>query len=150
MLRPWKSSRETRWFSSPELRSWYWRRRHVLSAAEPYPRLEFRCARHQSGVARFLTEVPLENLYATLQSISKTAATGHRSMVHCEVYRKDTCVGSYDALNDIVVGKGTIARLNHCDVYITRYSFRATRPTFDRVHSHGLDRVFVWRRAVLS
>jgi NAD+ kinase len=41
-------------------------------------------------------------------------------MVHCEVFRKDACVGSYDALNDVVVGKGTIARLNHCDVYIDR------------------------------
>lgn len=41
-------------------------------------------------------------------------------MVHCEVFRKDACVQSYDALNDVVVGKGTIARLNHCDVYVDR------------------------------
>jgi NAD+ kinase len=39
-------------------------------------------------------------------------------MVHCEVLRKDVCIGSFDAVNDVVVGKGTIARLNHCDVYI--------------------------------
>ncbi len=39
-------------------------------------------------------------------------------MVHCEVMRKDSLVARYDALNDIVVGKGTISRLNHCDVYI--------------------------------
>jgi len=39
-------------------------------------------------------------------------------MVHCEVLREDSLVASYDALNDIVVGKGTISRLNHCDVYI--------------------------------
>ena len=41
-------------------------------------------------------------------------------MVHCDVLRKDASVGSYEALNDVVVGKGTIARLNHCDVYIDR------------------------------
>jgi NAD+ kinase len=39
-------------------------------------------------------------------------------MVHCDVLRKDSLVASYDALNDIVVGKGTVSRLNHCDVYI--------------------------------
>ena len=39
-------------------------------------------------------------------------------MVHCEVFRKDLLVASYDAVNDIVVGKGTISRLNHCAVYI--------------------------------
>ena len=49
-------------------------------------------------------------------------------MVHCDVFRKDVCVGSYDALNDVVVGKGTIARLNHCDVYIDRCSSPVTRP----------------------
>ena len=73
------------------------------------------------GSLGFLTEVPLENLYATLQSIEQSCCNlDTRSMVHCEVYRKDTCVGSYDALNDVVVGKGTIARLNHCDVYIDK------------------------------
>jgi NAD+ kinase len=40
--------------------------------------------------------------------------------VHCEVIRKGAPVASYDALNDMVVGKGTIARLNHCDVYVDR------------------------------
>ncbi len=39
-------------------------------------------------------------------------------MVHCELVRKDSQIAQYDALNDVVVGKGTIARLNHCDVYI--------------------------------
>jgi NAD+ kinase len=73
------------------------------------------------GSLGFLTEVPLENLYATLQSIEQSCChLDTRTMVHCDVYRKDTCVGSYDALNDVVVGKGTIARLNHCDVYIDR------------------------------
>jgi NAD+ kinase len=71
------------------------------------------------GSLGFLTEVPLENLYATLDSIEQSCCNlDIRSMVHCEVFRKDACVGTYDALNDAVVGKGTIARLNHCDVYI--------------------------------
>jgi len=71
------------------------------------------------GSLGFLTEVPLEELYPTLQGIEDGRCDVEaRSMVHCEVLRKDSLVARYDALNDIVVGKGTISRLNHCDVYI--------------------------------
>ncbi len=73
------------------------------------------------GSLGFLTEVPLENLYTTLQSIEDGCCNlDTRSMVHCEVVRQETSVAQYDALNDVVVGKGTIARLNHCDVYVDR------------------------------
>jgi NAD+ kinase len=71
------------------------------------------------GSLGFLTEVPLEELYPTLQGIEEGCCNvENRSMVHCEVLRKDSLVASYDALNDIVVGKGTVSRLNHCDVYV--------------------------------
>jgi NAD+ kinase len=73
------------------------------------------------GSLGFLTEVPLADLYPTLQEIEKNCCNVEtRSMVHCEVVRKDSQIAQYDALNDVVVGKGTIARLNHCDVYIDR------------------------------
>jgi NAD+ kinase len=71
------------------------------------------------GSLGFLTEVPLEELYPTLKGIEEGRCNVEtRSMVHCEVLRKGSLVASYDALNDIVVGKGTVSRLNHCDVYI--------------------------------
>lgn len=71
------------------------------------------------GSLGFLTEVPLEELYPTLEGIEQGRCNVEtRSMVHCEVIRKDSLVARYDALNDIVVGKGTVSRLNHCDVYI--------------------------------
>jgi NAD+ kinase len=71
------------------------------------------------GSLGFLTEVPLEELYPTLEGIESSCCNVEaRSMVHCDVLRKSAVVARYDALNDIVVGKGTIARLNHCDVYI--------------------------------
>jgi len=71
------------------------------------------------GSLGFLTEVPLEELYPTLQGIEEGRCNVEvRSMVHCDVTRKGSLVASYDALNDIVVGKGTISRLNHCDVYV--------------------------------
>jgi NAD+ kinase len=73
------------------------------------------------GSLGFLTEVPLENLYPTLDGIEQNRySVETRSMVHCEVFRGKERIATHDALNDVVVGKGTIARLNHCDVYIDR------------------------------
>ena len=71
------------------------------------------------GSLGFLTEVRMEELYPTLEGIDAGKCdVENRAMVHCEVVRKDARVAGYDALNDIVVGKGTISRLNHCDVYV--------------------------------
>ena len=73
------------------------------------------------GALGFLTEIPIDDLYPTLESIIKGSCDiDVRSMVHCEVIRRREVVGTYEALNDVVVGKGTIARLNHCDVYIDK------------------------------
>ena len=91
----------------------------LLSAARSVSKAGIPVLGVNLGSLGFLTEVPLEDLYPTLESIEQSCCNVEtRSMVHCEVFRKDVCVGSYDALNDVVVGKGTIARLNHCDVSI--------------------------------
>ena len=91
----------------------------LLSAARSVARAGVPVLGVNLGSLGFLTEVPLDELYPTLEAI-ETGSCGveARSMVHCEVLRKDLQVASYDALNDIVVGKGTVSRLNHCDVYI--------------------------------
>ncbi len=73
------------------------------------------------GSLGFLTEVPLENLYPVLQSIEDNRGVVEtRSMVHCDVIREGVCIASFDGVNDVVVGKGAIARLNHCEVYVDR------------------------------
>jgi len=93
----------------------------LLSAARAVSKAGIPVLGVNLGALGFLTEVPLEDLYPTLESIEQSCCNlENRSMVHCEVLRKDACVGSYDALNDVVVGKGTIARLNHCEVYVDR------------------------------
>jgi len=71
------------------------------------------------GSLGFLTEVRLEELYPTLEGID----AGHysvetRAMVHCELMRKRSRIAAFDAVNDVVIGKASISRLNHCDVYI--------------------------------
>lgn len=93
----------------------------LLSAARAVCRAGIPILGVNLGALGFLTEVPLDELYPTLETIDKgSCGIDLRSMVHCEVGRGGSIVGNYDALNDIVVGKGTIARLNHCDVYIDK------------------------------
>src|SRR5207245_10108830 len=93
----------------------------LLSAARAVAKAGIPILGVNLGALGFLTEVPLEELYPTLDSIDKgSCGMDVRAMVHCEVGREGSIIASYDALNDVVVGKGTIARLNHCDVYINR------------------------------
>jgi NAD+ kinase len=91
----------------------------LLSASRAVARAGIPVLGVNLGSLGFLTEVPLEDLYPTLESIEQSCCNVEsRAMVHCEVLRKGSCVAAYDALNDVVVGKGTIARLNHCEFYI--------------------------------
>jgi NAD+ kinase len=91
----------------------------LLSAARSVARAGVPVIGVNLGSLGFLTEVPLDELYPTLEGIEAgRCGVEARSMVHCEVLRQDSPVASYDALNDIVVGKSTISRLNHCDVYV--------------------------------
>ena len=93
----------------------------LLSAARAVAKAGIPILGINLGALGFLTEVPLEELYPALDSIENGSCTVHqRSMVHCEVSRSGSIIARYDALNDVVVGKGTIARLNHCDVYIDK------------------------------
>jgi len=64
------------------------------------------------GSLGFLTEVPLAELYATLDAW----CTGHakvelRSMIHAELVCAKGRRRTFDALNDVVVAKGSIARM---------------------------------------
>jgi len=91
----------------------------LLSAARAVAKAGIPILGVNLGALGFLTEVPLEELYPTLEDIEKNCCKlDTRSMVHCEVIRDNARIAGYDALNDVVVGKGTISRLNHCDVFI--------------------------------
>lgn len=91
----------------------------LLSAARAAAKAGIPIVGVNLGALGFLTEVSLDELYSTLQSIDQgSCGLDVRSMVHCEVSRAGSVIATFDALNDVVVGKGTIARLNHCDVFI--------------------------------
>lgn len=94
----------------------------LLAAARAVARAGIPVLGVNLGSLGFLTEVPLEELYITLEGIEKSCCTREsRSMLHCDVVRDGTRVAYYDAVNDVVVGKSTIARLNHCEVFIDQH-----------------------------
>jgi len=84
----------------------------LLSAARSVAKANIPVLGVNLGSLGFITEDPLEGIENSCCNLER------RSMVHCEAWRADQCIGQFDAVNDVVVGKGTIARLNHCDVYI--------------------------------
>jgi NAD+ kinase len=71
------------------------------------------------GSLGFLTEVPLADLYPTLDSVAnKRCSSESRSLVHCQLVRGGQCIANYDALNDVIVNKASIARLASFDLHI--------------------------------
>ncbi len=64
------------------------------------------------GFLGFLTEIRLADLYATLQSwCAGSHKVDERMMLHAELWRGGSCHSGYEALNEVVVSKGDIARM---------------------------------------
>jgi NAD+ kinase len=103
----------------------------LLAAARAFAHTNIPLLSVNLGSLGFLTEVPLADLYATLQAwCDGTAQIEVRSMMRAELF----CAGAgkvtrqWDALNDVVVAKGTIARMADYSVSIDGQlvaSFRA-------------------------
>jgi len=71
------------------------------------------------GMLGFLTEVPLAELYPALEAIhANRFSLDHRALVHCQLVREGKSIATYDALNDAIVNKVSIARLASLDLYI--------------------------------
>lgn len=71
------------------------------------------------GALGFLTEVPLSEIYTALEAwCANRADVEVRSMMHAELVRDGKVIQQWDALNDVVVTKGTIARMGDFTVEI--------------------------------
>jgi NAD+ kinase len=69
------------------------------------------------GFMGFLTEVRLSDLYATLESwCANCHSLDQRAMLHASISRDGQSVKSYEALNEVVVSKGDIARMGEFTV----------------------------------
>ncbi|HVP44504.1 MAG TPA: NAD(+)/NADH kinase [Terriglobales bacterium] len=71
------------------------------------------------GALGFLTEIPIEELYPTLEAlVENRCAVEPRSMLHAHLMRGTERVMHYDAMNDVVVAKSAIARIVEFEVTV--------------------------------
>jgi NAD+ kinase len=73
------------------------------------------------GTLGFLTELAIPDLYPALEAIEK----GHyivdsRAMLTCTLVRGGGAVANHIALNDVVISKGAIARLNYFELFVDK------------------------------
>jgi NAD+ kinase len=84
----------------------------LLAAARVFARTTTPILSVNLGSLGFLTEIPLADLYATLQAwCDGCAEIELRSMMHAELNRDGKLFQEWHALNDVVVAKGAIARM---------------------------------------
>jgi NAD+ kinase len=71
------------------------------------------------GTLGFMTELPLADLYPALESIEQERyMVDSRSMLSCSLVRGGEVVATHAALNELVVSKSAIARLNHFELFV--------------------------------
>ena len=71
------------------------------------------------GSLGFLTEVPLSEMYATLEAVNAgLCPTEQRAVIDCWAYRENEQLAHHFALNDVVVNKSALSRLVDFDLLI--------------------------------
>lgn len=71
------------------------------------------------GTLGFLTELPLSDLYPALEAVAKGEyLVESRSMLRCSLVRGESVLATHEALNDVVVSKSAIARLNYFELFV--------------------------------
>ena len=84
----------------------------LLSAARSLAKTEVPILAVNLGSLGFLTEVPLAEMFVTLEDIHKgVCPVDSRTIMDCELVRDGKRLGDYAALNEVVVSKTEIARL---------------------------------------
>ena len=79
------------------------------------------------GSLGFLTEVTLEEIYSTLETIfAGNCVIDERMMLKAEIFRNNKKMNEYTVLNDVVINKGALARIINIktsinEKYLTTY-----------------------------
>jgi len=80
------------------------------------------------GGLGFLTEVTLEELYQTLEKVFNNEFTmEERLLLKAQILRQGEQVAQSFALNDVVVSKGTLAKMIQLEIYVNRQFVTALR-----------------------
>lgn len=91
----------------------------LLAAARVFARTGVPILSVNLGALGFLTEIRLADLYTHLEAWSRgDCFIESRGMLHSELWRDDKLTCAHEALNDVVVAKGAIARMGHFRVEV--------------------------------
>lgn len=91
----------------------------LLSAARAVAHADVPILAVNLGSLGFLTEVPLAEMYSTLEAVSQgDCPNEERSVLDCQLIRGEQCISRHFALNDVVVNKSAISRLVEFDLLI--------------------------------
>lgn len=84
----------------------------LLAVARVFAELGTQILGVNLGFLGFLTEIRLADLYKTLEGWCENChKVDERAMLHAELWRDGVAYSSYEALNEVVVSKGDIARM---------------------------------------
>lgn len=101
----------------------------LLAAARVFAKTGIPIMSVNLGSLGFLTEVRLADIYSTLEGWCDHCCTIEtRAMLHSELWRDDVVFIEHEALNDVVVSKGAIARMGNFTIKLDGQlaaSFRA-------------------------
>jgi NAD+ kinase len=91
----------------------------LLSAARAVAKVGTLILGVNLGTLGFMTEVALADLYPALEAIEKERyIVDVRSMLSCSLVRAGDVVATHSALNELVVSKSAIARLNYFELFV--------------------------------
>jgi len=86
----------------------------LLAAARVFAKTNVPIMSVNLGSLGFLTEVRLADIYSTLEGWCENCCTiDTRAMLHSELWRDGSVFIEHEALNDVVVAKGAIARMGN-------------------------------------
>jgi NAD+ kinase len=91
----------------------------LLAAARAVAQLDIPILAVNLGSLGFLTEVRVEELDISIKAaIEGRCIRDARTMIACDLVRRDQKISSFFALNDVVVTKSAIARLLEVEVFV--------------------------------
>ena len=91
----------------------------LLSAARAVAKVGTLILGVNLGTLGFMTELQLADLYPALEAIERERyMIDSRSMLSCSLVRGGEILTTHVALNELVVSKSSIARLNHFELFV--------------------------------